>query len=72
MLSKAGCSHCSRAKQALTNKGFGYEEIQLGVNGVSYSSLVAVSGAGTTPQVFVNGENIGGADELERWLGNGG
>ncbi len=69
LFSKAGCSHCSRAKQVLSSKGLGYEEIQLGVNGVSYSSLVAVSGAGTTPQVFVNGENIGGADELERWLG---
>ena len=68
LFSKAGCSHCTRAKQALTTKGFGYEEIQLGLNGVSYSSLVAVSGAGTTPQVYVNGENIGGADELEHWL----
>jgi len=72
LFSKAGCSHCSRAKQMLSSKGFGYEEIQLGVNGVSYSSLVAVSGAGTTPQVFVNGENIGGADELEQWLGKTG
>ncbi|OUR86762.1 glutathione peroxidase [Gammaproteobacteria bacterium 42_54_T18] len=69
LFSKAGCSHCSRAKQVLSSKGLGYEEIQLGVNGVSYSSLVAVSGAGTTPQVFVNGESIGGADELEHWLG---
>ncbi len=68
LFSKAGCSHCSRAKQALLSKGLGYEEIKLGVGGVSYSSLVAVSGAGTTPQVFVNGENIGGADELEHWL----
>lgn len=69
LFSKAGCSHCTRAKQVLSSKGLGYEEIQLGVNGVSYSSLVAVSGVGTTPQVFVNGENIGGADDLEHWLG---
>ena len=68
LFSKVGCSHCRRAKQALSSEGLGYEEIRLGVGGVSYSSLVAVSGADTTPQVFVNGENIGGADELEHWL----
>ena len=69
VFSKPGCPHCSRAKKALTDKGLAFEEIELGRNGVSYSSLVAVSGAGTTPQVFINGENIGGAEALESWLG---
>ena len=45
-----------------------YEEIVLGQDGVSYTSLVAVSGAGTTPQVFIDGQLIGGADELETHL----
>lgn len=70
LFSKPGCPHCSRAKSALLENGLSFEEIQLGRNGVSYSSLVAVSGAGAAPQVFVNGENIGGADELEGWLSN--
>lgn len=68
LLTKPGCSHCTRAKQALQAKGFKYEEIELGKNGVSFSSLNAISGQGTTPQVFIDGEHVGTADELEIWL----
>ncbi len=68
LISKPGCPHCSRAKQALTDRGMRYEEILLGSQGISYSTLAAVSGQGTTPQVFIDGERVGGADELERWL----
>lgn len=68
LLSKPGCSHCARAKKALQDKGMSYESIELGSNGVSFSSLQAISGRGTTPQVFIDGELIGGADELESWL----
>ncbi len=45
-----------------------FEEIELGSRGLSYSTLAAVTGAGTTPQVYIEGERIGGADELEAWL----
>jgi len=68
LFTKPGCSHCQRAKSLLANKGMDYEEIVLGQDGVSYTSLVAVSGAGTTPQVFIDGALIGGADELEAHL----
>ena len=68
ILSKPGCPHCARARSLLEKRGFKYEEIELGHHGVSYSSLAAISGEGTTPQVFIEGERIGGADELEKWL----
>lgn len=68
VLSKPGCPHCTRAKSALQESGYKYEEIELGSHGISFSSLQAVSGRGTTPQVFVDGKLIGGADELEQWL----
>lgn len=68
VISKPGCPHCTRAKSALTEHGYKFEEIELGSNGVSFSSLQAVSGRGTTPQVFIDGELIGSADELEAWL----
>jgi len=68
VLSKPGCPHCSRAKQALQDRGYRFEEIVLGNNGVSYSSLAALSGQGTTPQVFIDGQHIGSADDLEQWL----
>lgn len=68
VFTKPGCPHCTRAKKALADKGMRFEEIELGGNGLSYSSLAAVSGQGTTPQVFIDGNRVGGADELEAWL----
>ena len=68
LFTKPGCPHCHRAKDALTANGLAYEEIVLGENGISFSSLNAVSGAGTTPQVFIDGKLIGTADDLEAYL----
>lgn len=68
LFTKPGCPHCSRAKNALQSNGYKYEEIVLGGDGVSYSSLTAVTGQGTTPQVYIDGEHVGTADDLERWL----
>ena len=68
VISKPGCPHCARAKKALVDNGYDYEEIVLGEHGVSYSSLAAVTGRGTTPQVFVDGQLVGTADELEAWI----
>ncbi|MCP3675895.1 MAG: glutathione peroxidase [Gammaproteobacteria bacterium] len=68
MLAKPGCPHCNHAKDLLEENGYNYEVIELGKNGLSYSALKAVSGRATTPQVYIDGEHIGGADELEKWL----
>ncbi|MDD5028020.1 MAG: glutathione peroxidase [Rhodoferax sp.] len=65
---KPGCAHCARARKMLGDKGLRFEEIELGSHGISYSSLQAVSGRGTTPQVYIDGQHIGGADELAIWL----
>ncbi len=68
IMSKPGCPHCNRAKDLLEDHDLHYEEIELGSNGLSYSALKAVSGRTTTPQVYINGKHIGGADDLEKWL----
>ncbi|MGB1237337.1 MAG: glutathione peroxidase [Pseudomonadales bacterium] len=68
VLTKPGCGHCVRAKSALKARGLAFEEVDLSANGLSLSSLQAISGRGTTPQIFIDGEAIGGADELETWL----
>lgn len=68
LFTKPGCPHCTRAKKALSDVGYKYEEIVLGEGGVSFSSLAAVTGRGSTPQVFIDGQLIGSADELEEWL----
>ena len=68
IFTKAGCPHCARAKALLERQGLKYEEIELG-KGITSSTLRAVSGKGTTPQVFIGGALIGGADDLEKHFG---
>lgn len=68
IITKPGCSHCDRAKQLLTDIGLGFEEVKLGSNGLSLASLSALTGRSTTPQIFVDGNLIGGADDLEEYL----
>jgi len=38
---------------------------------VTFSTIRAVSGRGTAPQVFVGGRHIGGADELAAYFAAG-
>lgn len=61
---RPGCIHCERTKQLLDKAGLAYDELP-----ASPRRLRAVSGKSTTPQVFIDGKHIGGADELEVWLG---
>lgn len=68
VFSKPGCPHCARAKKALIDHNYCFEEIVIGDRGISFSTLMAVTGAGTTPQVFIDGTLIGTADNLEAWL----
>ena len=67
LLTREGCSFCARAKGMLRDRGLEFEEIALG-KGLSRSSLRALSGTDTVPQVFINGEHIGGSEALEKWL----
>jgi len=67
LFTKPGCSFCARAKQRLSEHGISYEEISLG-DDASLTSLRAITGRETVPQVFVNGQHIGDSEELESWL----
>jgi len=67
IFTKPGCPHCLRAKKALADNGYVYEEINLGA-GISASTLRAVTGQATVPQIFIGGAHIGGADALEKHL----
>jgi glutaredoxin-like protein len=70
IFAKEGCPHCARAKAILADNGVVYEEVTLG-KGITTSTLRAVSGQGTAPQVFIGGKLIGGADEVERYFAPG-
>ncbi len=63
LFTKPGCAHCARARRLLAERGWAYEDIPS-----TPRRLRAVSAKATTPQVFVDGEYVGGADELEAYL----
>jgi glutaredoxin-like protein len=67
VFSREGCPYCTRAKGLLHDAGIQFEELVLNRD-FSESTIRAVSGRSTVPQVFVNGDRIGGSEELEAWL----
>lgn len=69
VFTRKGCPHCARAKQALQRAGLAFDELVLNRH-YTDRALRALSDRTTFPQVFINGEHVGGADELEAWLAN--
>jgi glutaredoxin-like protein len=66
ILTREGCGYCARAKKLLKDLGYEYSEVPLG--NANRSRIVgAITGKGTVPQVFINGQRIGGLEELEKW-----
>ena len=66
ILTREDCGYCSKAKQLLKALGYDYVELPLD-HRIRSRAVGAISGVQTVPQVFVNGERIGGWEELERW-----
>ncbi len=67
VFSRPGCTFCAKAKGLLRDAGIEFEELTLNRD-YTDRTLRAVAAATTYPQVFVNGEHIGGSDEVESWL----
>ena len=67
VFSRIGCEHCVKAKRMLKNAGIDFESLELN-EAFSDRTVRAISAATTVPQIFVNGDLIGGAAELEVWL----
>ena len=62
--SKSGCPFCVMAEKLLQKKGYGIEERKLEFGWNREQLLEAVPGARTVPQIFLDGEYIGGYDDL--------
>ncbi len=67
VFSRPGCPHCAKAKGLLRDAGIEFEELVLNRD-YTDRTLRAISNVTTYPQVFVNVEHVGGAEELEAWL----
>jgi glutaredoxin 3 len=59
------CPYCVRAKQLLDAKDIDYTEIDVTGDDAARMALVEKSGGRkTVPQIFINGNSIGGYDDL--------
>ncbi len=67
VFSREGCPFCARAKGMLHDAGIDFDELVLNRD-YKNQTLRAVAGVDMVPQVFINGELIGGSDKLEAWL----
>lgn len=59
------CPYCVRAKQLLDMKDVDYTEIDVTGDDAARAALIEKSGGRrTVPQIFINGQAIGGYDDM--------
>jgi len=66
--SKYHCPYCDQAKALLTSKGIEFEERKIGDGYTKEELLEAIPTARSVPQIFLDGELIGGFTELKTKL----
>ncbi len=66
MYTKPVCPYCVKAKALLAKKGQTVKEIDISKepDHVRDEMMVKAGGRKTVPQIFINGQHIGGCDDL--------
>lgn len=58
------CPYCHRALDLLTKKGFEIENIDVTHDQKTWDEVAQKTGMKTVPQIFIDGDFIGGCDDL--------
>ena len=66
--SKDNCAFCDRAKNLLMSKNIPFEERKIGAGWTKEQLLADVPAARSVPQIFIDGQYIGGYAELANSL----
>ena len=64
VFSTDACSYCEHAKNLLRKRGVPFEDVNLGSDPELQAQLTEVTGLETYPQIVVDGEPLGGLNEL--------
>ncbi len=64
MYTKMGCPFCIRAKSLFKKKGVEIIDIPAAMNKARRAEMNERSGRNTFPQIFIDGQHIGGCDDL--------
>ena len=70
---KSTCSYCLRVKRLLVGKGIEYEAHAVDFDRDKRQEMIQrANGRTTVPQIFIDGQHVGGCDELFRLERDGG
>lgn len=62
---RQGCGYCSRAKSLLASKNVAFTEHDATYSQELRQEMIGkANGRSTFPQIFINGDHVGGCDEL--------
>ena len=62
---KTGCPYCARAKALLGQKGVEFQESEISADPDARAEMLGrANGRTTVPQIFIDGEHVGGSDDL--------
>jgi glutaredoxin 3 len=64
LFSTDACAYCGHAKSLLTKRGVDFEEVNLGADPELQADLEEITGLNSYPQILVDGETLGGLNEL--------
>ena len=63
------CGYCKAAKRFFDEKGWNYEEINIEEKNISREELFTIGLSLSVPQIIMDGEAIGGYDDLMKLYG---
>ena len=59
------CPYCMAAKALLTRKGVAFEETDVGADpSLRIAMMERAGGRRSVPQIFIDGQHVGGSDDL--------
>lgn len=61
---KDQCPFCTQAKTLLTHRGIAFQEVRIDLDDSQREEMIRLSNRRTVPQIFINGQSIGGYDDL--------
>ena len=61
---KGWCPYCAKAKALLRSKGLPYKEIDVTTDDALEREMIRRSGRRTVPQIFIDGDPVGGYEDL--------
>ena len=64
LFSTESCTYCGHARSLLSKRGIAFEDVDLTDHPELQAELASITGMESFPQIVVNGEPLGGLNEL--------